>query len=63
MDPIPASDWISRCSARLQQQWRTIDPTRLDDLAVELARDERLRAMEPAAAALEWLRQGIPTAG
>jgi hypothetical protein len=58
----PARDWISRCSDRLQKQWRTIDPTRLDDLAMDLARDERLRAMEPEVAAVEWLRQGIPNA-
>jgi hypothetical protein len=52
----PASEWLAAMSSRLQQQWPTIDPTRLDDLALDLWRDERLRAMRPEAAAEEWLR-------
>jgi hypothetical protein len=63
MEPhIPYGDWIAGCSARLQQQWPTIDPTRLDDLAIDLSRDDRWRALEPQRAAVEWLRQGIPSA-
>jgi hypothetical protein len=62
MEKLPAGTWIAACSARLQQQWKTIDQTRLDDLAQDLWRDERLRAMEPVAAAVDWLQQGIPTA-
>ena len=59
--PIPR-DWISLCSARLQKQWPTVDPTRLDDLAIDLSRDALLRAMDPERAAVDWLRQGIPNA-
>jgi hypothetical protein len=50
------SQWLAAVSARLQQRWPTIDPAQLDDLALDLWRDERLRAMEPERAADEWLR-------
>jgi hypothetical protein len=51
----PASDWLDVMSARLQRQWPTIDPARLDDLAFDLWRDETLRAMGPEQATEEWL--------
>ena len=57
-DPQPPG-WIARCSARLLQHWPTIDPTRLDDVALELRKDEELRALEPEEAALTWLRRGV----
>ena len=52
----PANDWLAQMSIRLQQRWPSIDPTRLDDLALDLSRDQRLRAMAPQDAAEEWLR-------
>ena len=52
----PAREWLAAMSDRLHQQWPTIDPTRLDDVALDLWRDERLRAMAPDQAADEWLR-------
>jgi len=36
---MTAREWIARCSARLQQQWRTVDPDQLDDLANDLWAD------------------------
>ena len=51
----PARDWLNAMSERLQQQWPTIDPQRLDDFALDLWRDERLRPMPPAQAAAVWL--------
>lgn len=56
MDTMPAALWIAACAHRLQQQWRTVDPLDLEDVARELWRDERLRAMPPDEAAVEWLR-------
>lgn len=56
MQANPSGDWLSTVSALLQQQWPTVDPTRLDEVALDLWRDEHLRAMEPATAATEWLR-------
>jgi len=57
---MTAREWIARCSARLQQQWRTVDPDQLDDLANDLWADEKLRRMPAELAAVEWLSQGIP---
>ena len=34
----------------------TVDPDQLDDVAAELRRDERLRAMPPVKAGSEWLK-------
>lgn len=51
-----ASDWLRAMSERLQQRWPTIDPQRLDDLALDLWRDERLRAMPAHEAAEVWLQ-------
>ena len=57
-----ASEWLSAMSARLQQQWPTIDPTRLDDPAFDLWRAKKLRALPPEQAADEWLRPVVPGA-
>jgi hypothetical protein len=37
-------------------RWPTIDPARLDDVAHDLWRDERLQSMRPEDAAEEWLK-------
>lgn len=55
MEFAPRSLWIAACSRRLQRQWRTVDPEVLDEVALDLWNDPRLRAMEPAAAAVDWL--------
>lgn len=54
--PTPASIWLRTMSERLQQQWPSIDPQRLDDLALDLWRDERLRTLSAPEAADVWLR-------
>lgn len=56
MESIPATLWIGTCAHRLQQQWHSVDPRELEEVARDLWRDERLRAMLPDAAALDWLR-------
>ncbi|MDH6594048.1 hypothetical protein M2165_003937 [Variovorax sp. TBS-050B] len=56
MEPLPATLWIAACAHRLQQRWHTVDPLELEDVARELWRDARLRAMSPAEAAADWLR-------
>jgi hypothetical protein len=55
MDETPSDLWIAACAHRLQQQWRTMDPLQLEEVAAELWRDERLRSMPPDAAAVVWL--------
>lgn len=55
MDSLPADIWIAACAHQLQQQWRTVDPGQLEELASDLWRDDRLRSMLPGDAAREWL--------
>lgn len=55
MDSLPLPLWIAACAHRLQLRWRTVDPHDLEELARELARDPRRRAMAPDVAATEWL--------
>lgn len=63
MEPLPATLWIAACAHRLQQRWHTVDPLELEDVARELWRDERLRAMSPDDAAADWLRPITPPRG
>ncbi|MFM9427264.1 hypothetical protein RCH10_003715 [Variovorax sp. GrIS 2.14] len=56
MDPLPTNIWIAACAHRLQQRWRTVDPTLLEEVADDLWQDPHLRAMPPADAAAEWLK-------
>lgn len=55
MDSLPAQIWIAACAHQLQQQWRTVDPAQLEELAGDLWRDEALRALGPDKAARVWL--------
>lgn len=55
MDSTPTALWVAACAHHLQRRWRTVDPDQLEDLAADLARDPRLRAMAPDEAALKWL--------
>jgi hypothetical protein len=62
---VPQRTWVAACSHRLQQQWRTVDPDLLEELAASLWNDERFRRLEPIDAAVEWLRpvlhdRGLP---
>ena len=56
MENAPATLWIAACAHRLQQQWHTVDPLELEEVARDLWRDERLRALPPDEAAVDWLR-------
>ena len=55
MDTVPAHIWIAACAHQLQQQWRTVDPAQLEELAWDLWRDEALRSLSPGEAAQVWL--------
>jgi hypothetical protein len=59
---METAEWVARCSARLHARWHTLDRETRDDVARDLAGEQRWRAMEPECAAVEWLRQGIPSA-
>ena len=53
---LPQNIWIAACAHELAKRWRTVDPRELETVALELAHDRDLRAMQPAEAAAEWLR-------
>jgi len=55
MENMPATLWIAACAYRLQQQWHSVDLLELEEVARELWRDARLRAMWPDEAAAQWL--------
>ncbi|HEX2539903.1 MAG TPA: hypothetical protein VHM00_02355 [Caldimonas sp.] len=59
MDEIRQQEWVAQCARRLRQHWRTIDLGSLEEVALELFADERMRSMSPAAAATAWLGQGV----
>jgi hypothetical protein len=54
-------EWITRCSARLHAQWPRLRREQRDEVASELHANERWQQLEPESAAVEWLRQGIPS--
>ncbi|WP_345537106.1 hypothetical protein [Variovorax defluvii] len=62
MHETAATIWIAACAHRLQQQWRTVDPLQLEEVAADLWRDERLRSMTPDEAARAWLEPVAPSA-
>jgi len=55
MENVSAALWVAACAHRLQQQWHTVDPLELEEVARELWRDERLRRLPPDEAAIDWL--------
>lgn len=59
MQDLTAPEWIARCSSRLQEQWPRLPRVDTDHMASALWADARWREMEPEAAALAWLRQGV----
>ena len=53
-------EWLTRCSARLHAQWPRLRREQRDEVASEIQSDSRWQRLEPEAAAVEWLRQGMP---
>lgn len=52
---ITPSEWIDQCAARLHERWKTVDQAQLEDVALDIYLDDRLRHMPPADAAVAWL--------
>lgn len=55
MDQLIPIQWIARSAERLSARWRTVPPAELEEVAIDLWRDETLRKFSPDAAATEWL--------
>jgi hypothetical protein len=43
------------CAQKLHQRWVTIDAVQLEEVAMEIWKDERLRSLPPDEAASLWL--------
>lgn len=49
------TQWIEQCALVLRERWQTVAPEQLEEVAVGIWNDERLRAMPPTEAATTWL--------
>lgn len=47
--------WIAQCARRLREHWPHADVVALEEAAMDLWRDEDLRALRPEDAAARWL--------
>ena len=47
--------WIAQCARRLREQWPRVDLALLEEIALELWRDERFAAIPGERAAAVWL--------
>ena len=43
-------EWVAIAAHRLHYRWRSINPRQLDELALDLWKDEHLRGLEPVQA-------------
>ena len=55
-------DWVTRCAARLHDQWPRLPDEQLREVAEELRHHAERQLEEPEHAAVEWLRHGMPNA-
>lgn len=49
------TQWITKCAERLHERWATVDQGQLEEAAVAIWSDEKLRSMPPHEAAALWL--------
>lgn len=62
MDEMTPSQWIAKCGEKLHERWHTVETAQLEEVAVDIWRDKKLRAMDPGEAAAVWLRPVVPAA-
>lgn len=55
MDEITPTQWIVKCSERLQERWATVDQVQQEETAVTIWSNAKLRSMSPKEAAALWL--------
>ncbi|MFC6283753.1 MULTISPECIES: DNA-binding domain-containing protein [Polaromonas] len=51
MDELRPSDWIAQCAERLHDRWHTVKTAELEEVAVDIWKNDYLRSMDPADAA------------
>ena len=54
-DNLADVQWIAQCARRLRERWPRVELAVLEEAALELWRDERLRALPGERAAAAWL--------
>ena len=54
-DNMADVQWIAQCARRLRERWPRVDLAVLEEAALELWRDEGLRALPGEQAAAAWL--------
>ncbi|MDQ6684470.1 MAG: hypothetical protein M3Z16_05020 [Pseudomonadota bacterium] len=54
-DDLADVEWIAQCARRLRQRWPRAYIATLEETALDLWRDDRLRELTPVEAAEIWL--------
>jgi hypothetical protein len=54
-DNMADLQWIAQCARRLREQWPRVELALLEKAALELWRDDQLRALTGEQAAATWL--------
>lgn len=60
METLAPSQWIAACARKLNERWRTVDTEQLEEVAMDIWQDARLRTMDPSEAAVQWLMPVAP---
>lgn len=55
MEALRPTEWIARCADRLHDRWQTVEPAQLEEVAMDIWRNDYLRSMDPVEAAAFWL--------
>ncbi|MES2913122.1 MAG: hypothetical protein V4718_17135 [Pseudomonadota bacterium] len=55
MNALRPTEWIAQCAERLHDRWHTVEPAQLEEVAVDIWKNDFFRSMEPAEAAAFWL--------
>lgn len=60
MEALRPTEWIIKCAERLHDRWHTVEPAQLEEVAVDIWKNDHLRSMGPEAAAAFWLTPVSP---
>ena len=60
MNELTPSQWIAKCGETLHERWHTVETAQLEEVAVGIWQDTKLRSMSPEEAATTWLRPVVP---
>ena len=55
MTRLSQPEWVAIAAHRLHYRWRSLNPGQLDEVAMDLWKDEHLRRLEPVQAVDTWL--------